>query len=46
MVDVCLRNGFVCVEFKYELPFILPERLAGKMLSEIEKLGKAEKLAF
>lgn len=46
MVEVCVRDGFVAVEFKYELPFILPDRFVGEMLTEIEKLGKAEKLAF
>lgn len=40
MAETCLKLGFAGVEFKYELPFILPERWDWDMVQRIASLAK------
>ncbi len=42
MCEVCQKFGFAGVEFKYELPFILPERWSWNMIRRIASLAKDE----
>ncbi len=42
MLDVVLRHGFTGVEFKYELPFILPGRITPKLIRRIRRTAQEE----
>ncbi|GAB4305387.1 MAG: hypothetical protein Kow0097_03610 [Candidatus Bipolaricaulota bacterium] len=46
MVELCQRLGFAGVEFKHELPFILPDRWGPEMVHRIAQLGREEELVF
>lgn len=40
MAELCQKHGFAGVEFKYELPFILPERWSWEMVRRITSFAK------
>jgi len=42
MVEICQRLNLSGVEFKYELPFILPERWSWEMVKRIASLAKEQ----
>lgn len=46
MVELCQRLGFGGVEFKHELPFILPDRWGPEMVRRIAQLGRDGELMF
>ena len=42
MIEICQRLGLSGVEFKHELPFILPERWSWEMVKRIAAVAKEE----
>lgn len=46
MIDLCCRYGFSGVEFKYELPFILPDRWSLAMVRRIAKVQRENGLVL
>ncbi len=42
MAEVCQRLGLAGVEFKYELPFILPDRWSWRMVKRLASLAKEQ----
>lgn len=44
MVELCLRHGFIGVEFKHELPFILPDRWSPALVHRIAEVQREEGL--
>lgn len=46
MVELCHRLEFSAIEFKYELPFILPDRWRPQMIQRIAEVQRQEGLTF
>jgi len=46
MLQDCLHGGFAGVEFKYELPFIIPGRVTDDLVRKIAHIGREEGLFF
>jgi len=46
MLQDCLQGGFAGVEFKYELPFIVPGRVSDDLVRKIAHIGREEGLFF
>jgi len=44
MLAIVLEHGFIGVEFKYELPFILPGKITPQVIRRIKKTAHAEGL--
>ena len=40
MILLCIENELDAVEFKYDLPFMLPDLLNTKMMRQIAKIGR------
>ena len=46
MLQDCLHGGFAGVEFKYELPFIVPGKVTDDLVRKIAHIGREEELFF
>ena len=46
MIHLCMENELDAVEFKYDLPFMLPDRLNTRMMKQIAKIGRERDLVL